>query len=253
MDLLRKLATRSFSLQPYLADCGIRTTSARGQVVTFGEATGNYLPVLEGKQVGRYWCKPAEVAVRLDSEHDLFRSKDEKYQRAQFVIRQTAAYPIVGPHEHATYFRNSLHGLFAPATWPDIVGVLNSKLIRFAYAQTIREAQQKAFPQVKLAALAKLPMKAVDSTCVEGKASHDRIVSLVTQILDWHRQLRTQEDPAVRTAMMRQVLAADTEIDAIVYELYGLTADEKEIVEATVAKLAKPPALRPTDVALDVQ
>jgi hypothetical protein len=82
--------------------------------------TGDVVPVLEGKLIGRYGCRPPRVAVRLDSKHPVFVSRAERYRQASFVIRQTASHPIVGPREHALYFRNSLLALFAPTTGVDV-------------------------------------------------------------------------------------------------------------------------------------
>lgn len=242
--LLNKLADRSFSVKPFLADCGIRTTSAGDQVVALDDARGKYLPVLEGKQIGRYWCAPPKVAVRLDTKYDIFKSKDEKYTNAAFVIRQTAAYPIVGPREHATYFRNSLHALYAPDNGIDvryIVALLNSKIIRFAYVETIREANQRTFPQVKLGALSLLPMKEINLDVPAEKGIHDRLVELVEVMLRLHRKLQAKPNPARSDALRNQVQAIDDDIDHIVYRLYGLTASEIETVEGAVSRLVTPP------------
>lgn len=243
-SLLAKLAARSFSVKPFVADCGIRTTAAKEQVVDLAAAKGTFLPALEGKQVGRYWCAPPEVAVRLDTKEGLFKSKDEKYIQAEFLIRQTAAYPIVGPHEHTQYFRNSLHGLRAPDNGIDVrylVALLNSKLIRFAYVETIREASQRTFPQVKLGALASLPLREIASGDTAGRALHDRLVELVDALLQLHRKLRTESNPARRDALANQAAALDGEIDQCVYRLYDLTEAEIGAVERVVQELVPPP------------
>ena len=62
-------------------------------------------------------------------------------------------------------------------------------------------------------------------------SAHDRIVTLVEQMLTLHRQLAAARAPQDRTALERQIAATDTEIDRLVYQLYGLTDDEIKIVE----------------------
>ncbi|HMY20627.1 MAG TPA: TaqI-like C-terminal specificity domain-containing protein, partial [Polyangium sp.] len=240
--LLQKIKKDSFSIKPYIADCGIRTTAASEQVVDLKKAKGKFLPALEGKQIGRYRCSPPEIAVRLDSGYDLFKSKDEKYTNALYIIRQTAAYPIVAPHEHANYFRNSLHGLYTPDNGVDIrylVGLLNSKLIRFAYVEMIREAQQKAFPQVKLGALAMLPMRSIDSPAT--KTQHDRIVEMVEKMLGLQKKLQTQRNPNSIESVRQQIEMLDDQIDKAVYGLYQLTDSEIAEVEKVIAGLVPPP------------
>ena len=45
------------------------------------------------------------------------------------------------------------------------------------------------------------------------------------------RQLPQDRTPHEQTALERQIEAADRQIDALVYELYGLTVEEIGIVE----------------------
>lgn len=145
-ELLERLRPNTFSVRPYLADCGIRTTAAKKQVVGLLESKATDLAALEGKRIGRYWCSPPTIAVRTD-QGSVLRSSEEKYEAAEFLVRQTAAYPIVGPHRYARYFRNSVHALLRPEPPMDIrylVGLLNSKLMRFAYVALTRESGQKA-------------------------------------------------------------------------------------------------------------
>jgi hypothetical protein len=242
--LLDKMRQGSMSIRPYLADCGVRTTDAKRQVVRLGEAKGKFVPTLEGKQIGRYWCAPPEVAVRLDTDAPVFFGRDHKYENARFLIRQTAAYPIAGPREHATYFRNSLHALYAPSDDIDVrylVGLLNSKLIRFAYVTTIREASQRVFPQVKLGPLGSLPIRALDLGSAADRAKHDRVVDLVDAMLVAQRELRSQLDEAGSEERRLRARQLDAEIDREVFELYGLTATEVEQVDAVIVTLAPAP------------
>ena len=240
--LLERLRIHSFSLGKLVGDCGIRTTRARDQVVDL-PATGKALPVLEGKLVDRYGCRPPEVAVRLDSEQPLFISRDERYRAVSFVIRQTAAYPIVGPRQHTLYFRNSLLALFSPTDGLDVhylVALLNSKLLRFVYTETIREAQQRTFPQVKVKALQSLPLRKVDLASPSEKGRHDSLVALAKRALLAQRgplpsatesTHETDEDRDLQT-----FAALDQTIDQNVYDLYELSADEREMVEQSVPR-----------------
>ena len=60
---------------------------------------------------------------------------------------------------------------------------------------------------------------------------YDRMVSLVEQMLVLHKQLPEAGTPHEKTALERQIEATDGQIDALVYELYGLTEEEIGIVE----------------------
>jgi hypothetical protein len=241
--LLEKLKGQSMSIRPFIADCGIRTTDAKRQVLPIGHPQGRFVPTLEGKQIGRYWCAPPEVTVRLDAG-EVFRSKEDKYRRARFLIRQTAAYPIVGPREHATYFRNSLHALYEPGPGLDVryvVGLLNSKVVRFAYVKMIREARQRTFPQVKLGPLGQLPIRRIDVGLPSDKAAHDRVVRSVEELLRIHRELQVETDEKLIESLRKAGRSVDVSIDAEVYELYGLNQVEIDEVEETVGTVPAPP------------
>ena len=53
------------------------------------------------------------------------------------------------------------------------------------------------------------------------------------RLLDLHRKLPAANIPADKKLYQRQIEATDEEIDALVYELYGLTEEETAIVEGS--------------------
>jgi hypothetical protein len=59
------------------------------------------------------------------------------------------------------------------------------------------------------------------------------MVKLVEQMLEMHKQLAGTRTPQEKTSLERQIAATDTQIDRVVYDLYGLTEDEIKIVEGT--------------------
>lgn len=50
-------------------------------------------------------------------------------------------------------------------------------------------------------------------------------------MLALHKQLQEARTPHDEIALQRQIEATDRQIDALVYELYGLTEEEIRIVE----------------------
>ena len=63
-------------------------------------------------------------------------------------------------------------------------------------------------------------------------ARHARMVALVKRMIDLHQRHAAEANPQVKTMLQRQIDATDQQIDALVYELYGLTDEEIGIVEA---------------------
>ncbi|MBK6433413.1 hypothetical protein [Candidatus Amarolinea dominans] len=62
------------------------------------------------------------------------------------------------------------------------------------------------------------------------------MVSLVTQMLDLHQSLAAEGVPHAKAVLQRRIEATDRQIDALVYELYGLTDAEIAVVEQEGAK-----------------
>jgi hypothetical protein len=55
-------------------------------------------------------------------------------------------------------------------------------------------------------------------------------------MLAFHQHLFSAKTPGEKTSLERQITATDTQIDQLVYELYGLTDDEIKIVEEATRK-----------------
>ncbi len=64
------------------------------------------------------------------------------------------------------------------------------------------------------------------------RARHDRVVSLVEQMLETKKQLqRPQMNDRDRNFYENKCAALDRQIDNLVYELYELTDDEIKLIE----------------------
>jgi hypothetical protein len=62
-------------------------------------------------------------------------------------------------------------------------------------------------------------------------AKHDRIVALVETMLNLHKLSAAARLPDEKERLARQIESTDRQIDKLVYDLYGLSADEIKIVE----------------------
>ncbi len=227
---LERLIDRGSSLRGWFLDCGVRTTDRAAQVRRIGEGgaedPGAWTPVLEGKDIGLWRAQPPRVEVRLgEGVHAAARSR---YERATYVLRQTAAYPICAKKVGASLFRNSLLGIAAPDDAPCdvryVVAFLNARLGRYLYVTLVQEASQRVFPQVKIAALARLPIRMPEGPA--ERALHDRIVGLVEE------RMAARADEAT---------AIEAELDRAVEDLHGVDDDLREAMIARLASVPKAP------------
>lgn len=106
-----------------------------------------------------------------------------------------------------------------------VAGVVNSKALHFYYRTTFQTIH------VQNEELASLPLPKVDLADTAAKARHDKIVDLVEQIIEARKQLAGAHSDADKEFYENKCAAIDRQIDALVYELYGLTPVEIKIVE----------------------
>jgi hypothetical protein len=111
-----------------------------------------------------------------------------------------------------------------------LLGVLNSKTVDFVM-HSISSTKQGGYFEYKPMYLSQLPIRTIDFSKPSDKSQHDKMVSLITSILDLHRQLPLAKTDQERTVLSRQIEATDRQIDRLVYDLYGLTEEEIKIVE----------------------
>ncbi len=108
-----------------------------------------------------------------------------------------------------------------------ICGLLNSKLINYWYCKKYK------MPTIGLYELHSIPIKTIDFDNPQEKAQHDKMVKLVEQMLEAQKEAHNTENKTaeqIKFAKQRCDLL-DKQIDALVYELYGLTDEEIKIVE----------------------
>jgi hypothetical protein len=111
-----------------------------------------------------------------------------------------------------------------------MIGILNSSLTTF-YFQLISSRFQGGFFAYEPRYLTRIPIKSINNDDPVDVSRHDRMVALVEQMLALHKQLPETSTPHEKTALQRRIEATDVQIDALVYELYGLTEEEIRTVE----------------------
>ncbi len=77
----------------------------------------------------------------------------------------------------------------------------------------------------------KLPIRKLDLKNKNEKVHHDRMVEMVDQMLEAKKSLARAQTDKDKTYFENKCASIDRQIDALVYELYGLTEEEIKIVE----------------------
>ena len=91
-----------------------------------------------------------------------------------------------------------------------------------------------SFPQVTIFSLSQIPVHEIDQKSKKEKFLKDKIVKFVDQMLDLHERLNRANTDSEKIMLKRQIGSTDQQIDEIVYNLYGLTKKEIEIIEKSL-------------------
>jgi len=110
-----------------------------------------------------------------------------------------------------------------------LTGLLNSKLIMYWLKH--KGKMQGDILQIDKEPLLNIPIRTIDFDNPEDKAIHDKMVQLVERMLELHKKLSTARIPDEKTRIQREISATDSQIDKLVYSLYGLIENEIKIVE----------------------
>ncbi len=144
-----------------LSDPGVHTGNA-AKLVLAAEPRAGFVPCREGKDVLRYELLPPRLHVwrepRLEAPLYARVRPLERYRETAIVVRQTANRPIAARHAPWAHFRNSVLAVRCGPYPPELLlALLNSRLLALAHRARFADARQRAFPQVKIGALARLP------------------------------------------------------------------------------------------------
>ncbi|MGO8928044.1 MAG: Eco57I restriction-modification methylase domain-containing protein [Limisphaerales bacterium] len=194
--------------------------------------------LLKGVEVGRFQLRD-ELKQGCREWFDEKRFLTKNNPKPIVGARRIATQRITGVDERLrvvativeppTYFADSTNSIVrttdSPYQFEYLLGLLNSKLFQWRFKLTSTNNN------VGTNELNAMPIRLLDFSNPTEKSHHDRMVNLVHHMLALHQSLLTAKTPQEKTALERQITAVDAQIDRLVYDLYGLTADEINLVK----------------------
>jgi type I restriction-modification system DNA methylase subunit len=210
-------------------------TMAEKPFVKIGAAPNSkWSPLLRGSLINRYvnlWNKNSWILYGkwLAAPRDpvIFQ------EPLKIVVRQTGDSIIATLVEKGFIARNNLHILILNNQQYDykyILGILNSKMMDFAYTN-INPEKGEALAEVKKQHVESLPICPIDFKKIAEVKKHDKMVTLVEAMLELQKKISGIKNPEEKTRIQRQIDSTDSQIDKLVYELYNLSEEEVKIVE----------------------
>ena len=168
---------------------------------------------------GEYWWE-----LRACEYYGVFEKPKILYpeicQRPEFTIDTEGLYP-----------NNKCFAI--PGDDKYLLGILNSNLTAFLFEVLLPKLRGGFFMPAAIV-VQTFPIRTIDFSDPADAARHDRMVTLVEQMLDLNKRFAAAKTAHEREVLAGMVDATDQQIDRLVYELYGLAEDEVAIVEGVV-------------------
>ena len=175
----------------------------------------NTRPCLRGRSINKYEYDPDNLFIEYGKW--LWCPRDPMFfEKEKLFLRQTADCLIATYVKEPMCATDSLHSFISKDTSYSlkyILAILNSKLGNYMYKLMSCESG-KVFAQVKLTIVRSLPIK------IANEQKQKPLVNLVEHILSIKKANRLYDTSHL-----------ESEIDRLVYQIYGLTYDEVLIVD----------------------
>lgn len=209
-------------------------TGDREKYFSARKLTAKHKPILAGADVHRYATNPSSEFVLFERPKTSGGCWDADVHLAphKIVIRQIGVAPTASVITEPIAVTGNIFTVMASSLDEEkyLLAIINSKLT--AYFWRIMFADFKSsFPQVTIFSLSQVPVRKIDFKKPADKSRHDKLVLLVDKLLGLMPKLRAATLDAEKAVLQNAVTATDQQIDALVYELYGLTEDEIKLVE----------------------
>jgi type I restriction-modification system DNA methylase subunit len=230
---------------------GINTGNIAKQIVLREKLNKSCKPLIDGKDVQRYeppiwreqyiyydidfveklrkeWAKKGlDWTARIIKKENYFEQEKLIVQRIRNLSLDKR---LVFTYDNENYYTSINIGVVtskgnSPYNLKYFLGILNSTYMNNYFKRHFHSIQ------IKNQFLERLPVHTIDFSNPAEKAQHDKMVSLIEQMLASHKILSMAQTPQEKQRLERQIEVTDKAIDSLVYALYGLSDEEIRIVE----------------------
>ena len=201
----------------------------------------NYKPVIDGRNIERYFVKWDNTYLRYDinaihscKREDIFLTKEKLFFRR-------VGDRLIGAYDDKQLY--ALNTLIVMNLKKDVatnikflLALFNSKLLNWYY-QAFLKSTKKVFSEIQARQVAQIPIKNINFNNAEDKRKHDKIVSLANELIALSTEIqKLSPNTDKHDSLKREVEKLDSEIDEAIYKLYDLTDEEITTIEKTKAK-----------------
>ncbi|GHT32168.1 hypothetical protein FACS1894214_3940 [Planctomycetales bacterium] len=112
-----------------------------------------------------------------------------------------------------------------------LLGIINSRLITLYHFITSPKARKELFPKILVDDIRKIPLPILDLSKKQDKDRYDKIVRHVDRLLQLNSGKESAQTPHIKKQLETEIGHHENEINQLVYQLYGLTDEEIQIIE----------------------
>jgi type I restriction-modification system DNA methylase subunit len=184
-----------------------------------------YRPFLEGKDVYKNkWLKYGEN-LAAPRDPDLFTGD-------RILVRRIVGKTLISTYTNQDYVTSQLLQIVKPkdnTITKLLLGIINSNLISYYFRKKYNR-QDKTFPEIRIYELAALPIKKPSN---ENQSIRNDIIKFVDELLTLQKNKIELQVPDKRTQLQNKIEYCQDRIDELVFQLYGLTKEEIELIIAS--------------------
>ena len=197
----------------------------------------SYLPLLKARNVKRYLINWHGDWIKYGTHLAEPRTLDLFTGDRLLIQRIVSADRFDGTYTNEPYICNTDVITLKPLRNNEkqhlfyFLGLLLSRPVAALVKSQNVNLDRDAFPKINTQTLSSLSVPAIDFNSPADKTIHDKMVSLVDRMLDLNKKLQSVKIAHEKELLERQIKITDTQIDQLVYELYGLTEEEVRVIE----------------------
>jgi methylase of polypeptide subunit release factors len=193
-------------------------------------------PVIDGRNIGRYFINWGGIYLRYDINAIHSCKREDIFLTKEKIFFRRVGDRLVGAYDNKQLY--ALNTLVVINLKENIVvdikyllALFNSKPINWYY-QSFLKSTKKVFSEIQARQIAQLPIKNLDFSKSEDKQRHDKIVSLVNDVIYTTAELQAlSPNTDKHNSLKREIENLDREIDKEIYKLYGVTNEEIKTIE----------------------
>ena len=187
--------------------------------------------VLDGKDINTYKINWKNVFVHYGDW--LHRKRNEKYfLNPKILIRQIGKTPVATLDENNFYTLNTLYNIVSISDYSlkYLLAIINSHLGKWFWLKNNSDFKTM-FPKIKKSEIEAIPICKIDFKNQTEKSLYEEIAKNVDLILSLNEEISNTKLETKINQVKGKINHYESRINEIVYQLYGLTEEERKIVE----------------------